>query len=174
MTAYSCPCTGSKIGWVGNSQCAQRSAVARLPHSSQANLAQLPPVIRRSFHQNRKVSIISLAMRNSSVDSTRFVYAWPILIPLFWSVTTIVSTRQLAATSAAPVGAKEASVSCSSDARHFNNTSFEEASSYDATSTTCSIPIATRRRSRSNTLASNTRNSKRHSYNLRARKTNTE
>ena len=29
--------------------------------------------------------------------------AWSILIPLFWSVTTIVSTRQLAATAAAPV-----------------------------------------------------------------------
>ena len=57
------------------------------------------------------------------------------------------------------------------DAFHFN-TSLEEAS-YDATSTTCSNPIATRRNSRSNTLASTTRNSKRHTYNLRARKTNT-
>ena len=64
------------------------------------------------------------------------------------------------------------SVSCSSDACHFI-TSLEEASSYDATSTTCSNPIATRRNSRSNTLASTTRNSKRHTYNLRARKTNT-
>eukprot|EP01048_Picozoa_sp_COSAG05_P002093 COSAG05_NODE_78_length_21399_cov_26.298216_7_plen_78_part_00 len=64
------------------------------------------------------------------------------------------------------------SVSCSLDACHFN-TSLEEASSYDATSTTCSNPIATRRNSRSNTLASTTRNSKRHTYNLRARKNNT-
>ena len=64
------------------------------------------------------------------------------------------------------------SVSCSSDACHFI-TSLEEASSYDATSTTCSNPIATRRNSRSNTLASTTRNSKRHTYNLRARKINT-
>ena len=52
-------------------------------------------------------------------------------------------------------------------------TSLEEASSYDATSTTCPNPIATRRHSRSNNLASNTRNSKRHTYNLRARKINT-
>ena len=57
------------------------------------------------------------------------------------------------------------------EARHFN-TSLEEAS-YDATSTTCPNPIPTRRNSRNNTLASTTRNSKRHTYNLRARKINT-